>query len=88
MADPNPTVGELFKAKAVTDDEVNAAAEAYLADPDTASHPIADGYSLDLAAAVAGHGWASQVVANPESSPGLKRAATRTAILLARAQKA
>ncbi|GEL44194.1 hypothetical protein MEX01_47850 [Methylorubrum extorquens] len=87
MADPNPTIGELFKAKAVTDDEVNAAVEAYLADPDTA-HPIADGYSVDLAAAVAGHGWASAVVANPESSPGLKRGAVRTAILLARAQKA
>ena len=88
MADPNPTVGELFKAKAVTDDEVNAAVEAYQEDPGATTHPIADGYSLDLAAAVAGHGWASQVVANPESSPGLKRAAVRTAILLARARKA
>ena len=82
------TVGDLFKAKTVTDEQVNAAVGAYLADPDTAVHPIADGYSLDLAAAVAGHGWASQVVANPESSPGLKRGAVRTAILLARAQKA
>lgn len=87
MADPNPTVGELFKAKAVTDDEVNAAVAAYLADPETGAHPIADGYSLDLAAAVGGHGWASQVVGNRESSPGLKRGAVRTAILLARAQK-
>ncbi|WP_437870834.1 hypothetical protein ACSD7O_13960 [Methylorubrum extorquens] len=88
MADPNPTVGELFKAKAVTDDQVNAAVDAYLAECSTTAHPIADGYSLDLAAAVAGHGWASRVVANPESSPGLKRGAVRTAILLARAQKA
>ncbi|KQQ12427.1 hypothetical protein ASF56_04470 [Methylobacterium sp. Leaf122] len=88
MADLNPSVGELFKAKAVTDDEVNAAVEVFMRDADAGAHPIADGYSLDLAAAVAGHGWASQVVANPESSPGLKRAATRTAILLARAQKA
>ena len=88
MGDPNPTVGELFKAKAVTDEQVNAAVKAYLADPGTNAHPIADGYSLDLAAAVAGHGWASQVVASPESSPGLKRAAVRTAVLLARAQKA
>ena len=88
MADPNLTVGELFKAKAVTDDEVNAAVEAYLAKPETDAHPIADGYSLDLAAAVTGHGWANSVVGNPESSPGLKRGAVRTAILLARAQKA
>ncbi|CAO4186240.1 hypothetical protein CLBKND_04929 [Methylorubrum aminovorans] len=88
MADPNPTVGELFKAKAVTDDEVNAAVDAYLAKPETDAHTIADGYALDLAAAIAGHGWASQVVGNPESSPGLKRSAVRTAILLARAEKA
>ncbi|ACK84655.1 hypothetical protein [Methylorubrum extorquens] len=88
MADSSSTVGELFTAKAVTDDEVNAAVDAYQADPRTTAHPIADGYSLDLAAAVAGHGWASQVLANPESSPSLKRAAARTAILLARTQKA
>ncbi|WP_437871419.1 hypothetical protein ACSD7O_24105 [Methylorubrum extorquens] len=88
MSGSDATVGELFKAKAVTEDEVNAAVDAYQADPDAAAHPIADGYSLDPAAAVAGHGWASQIVANPESSPGLKRAAIRTAILLARAQKA
>ncbi|QIJ76170.1 hypothetical protein GU700_17170 [Methylobacterium sp. NI91] len=88
MPDPNPTVGELFKAKAVTDEQVNAAVEAYLVKPETDAHLIADGYVLDLGAAVAGHGWASQVVANPESSPGLRRSAVRTAILLARAQKA
>ncbi|MFG7486278.1 hypothetical protein [Methylorubrum rhodesianum] len=84
----SPTVGELFKAKAVTDEQANAAVDAYLENPGTTAHPIADGYSLDLGAAVAGHAWASQVVANPESSPGLKRAAIRTAILLARAEKA
>jgi len=67
---------------------VSVAVEAYLADSGPAAYPIADGYSLDLAAAVAGHGWASQIVANPENSPTLKRGATRTAILLARAEKA
>ncbi|QDI81055.1 hypothetical protein E8E01_11720 [Methylorubrum populi] len=88
MPDPNPTVGELFKAKAVTDEQVNAAVEAYLATPDTSEHPIADGYSLDLGGAVAGHRWASEVVANTEATENLKRAAVRTAILLARAEKA
>lgn len=52
MLDLNPTVGEVFKAKAVTDDEVNAAVEAYLANPETGALPIADGYSLNPAAAV------------------------------------
>lgn len=58
---------------------MNAAFDAYLTDPGTSAHPIADGYSFDLAAAFARHGWASQVVANPESSPGLKRGVTRHA---------
>lgn len=88
MPDPNPTVGELFEAKAITNEQVNAAVEAYLAGPEAGAHPITSGYTLDLAAAVAGDGWAAQVVGNPEASPGLKRAAVRTAILLAWAEKA
>jgi S-adenosylhomocysteine hydrolase len=88
MADSSPTDGELFKAKTVTDDEVNAAVDAYHADPASTAHLIADGYSLDLAAAVAGHRWASEVIASPEATSALRRAATRTAILLARVQKA
>ncbi|MER2251229.1 hypothetical protein ABS772_15020 [Methylorubrum podarium] len=88
MADASPTVGELFKAKAVTDSEVSAAVEAYLADPETHAHLIAQGYSVDLAAAVIGHAWAHHVVGLIESSQSLKRGAVRTAILLARARKA
>lgn len=56
-------------------------------DTETGAHPIANGYSIDLAAAVGAHLWASKVIIHPESSPGLKRAAARTAILLARAGK-
>ncbi|MDV2987915.1 UNVERIFIED_CONTAM: hypothetical protein Q9R58_26780 [Methylobacteriaceae bacterium AG10] len=88
MADSSPTVGDLFKAKAVTASEVSAAVKAYLAKPETDAHPIAEGYVLDLGAAITGHGWASQVVANRESSASLKRGAVRTAILLAGARKA
>ncbi|CAO4173176.1 hypothetical protein [Methylorubrum extorquens] len=87
MADSSPTVGELFKAKAVTDDEVNAAVEAYLTDFEAGIVPIADGYVVDVDGAVVKHLWASHVIANDESGPGLKRAAVRTAILLAKAQK-
>jgi hypothetical protein len=88
VSGPDATVGELFKAKAVTDEQVNAAVEAYLSDPQAGVHPIADGYSLDLTAAVAEHRWASEVIASPDATPALRQAATRTAILLARTQKA
>ncbi|MCP1539407.1 hypothetical protein [Methylorubrum extorquens] len=78
-----PTAGELFKAKAVADDQVNAAVDAHRADSGTIAHPNADGYGLDFTAAVAEHGWASSVIASPKSSPSL----TRGAILRARAQE-
>jgi hypothetical protein len=78
-----PTVGELFKAKAVADDQVNAAVDAHRADSGTITHPNADGYGLDLAAAVAGRGWASSVITSPKSSPSF----TRGAVLRARAQE-
>lgn len=47
--------------------------------------PLSD---LAVDAAVVKHLWASHVIANGESSPGLRRGAVRTAILLARTQKA
>lgn len=86
MAAP-PTIADLFKAKAVTDEQVDRAVETYLAEPRTSAHPIAEGYTVDLAAAVSGHGWASRVAADPAAHPVLKRAAVQTAILLARARK-
>ena len=51
MAD-SQTTGELFKAKAILDDEVDTAADAYLATPDMGPFPIAKGYRIDIAAAV------------------------------------
>ncbi|MCG5249663.1 hypothetical protein [Methylorubrum extorquens] len=84
----SPTVGELFRINAVTDDQVSAAVEVYLTDLYEGTFPIADGYVVNLDAAVAEHPWASLVVANEESSPSLKRSIVRMAILLARAQKA
>jgi hypothetical protein len=88
VSESSPTVGELFKAKAVTDEQVSAAVEMYLSDLEAGIFPIAAGYVVDVDAAVVRHLWASHVIANEESSPGLMRAAVRTAILLARAQKA
>ncbi|MCY1643236.1 hypothetical protein [Methylorubrum sp. SL192] len=87
MADPSPTVGELFKAKAVTDEQVNAAVEVYLTDLEAGMHAIADGYVVDLDAAVVTHSWASFVLANEEASAAVRHNAVRTAILLARPQK-
>lgn len=87
MADTNPTTGELFKAKALADDDIVAAVAAYMADPTTSAFLFGDGYTIDLAEAVKAHEWASVTVGNKDATDHLKRAAVRTAILLARPEK-
>jgi hypothetical protein len=88
MADSSPTIGELFRAKAVTGEQVSALVEAYLEDREAGRRAIADGYVVDLSAAVSEHAWAARVIANKDAGSVVKRNAVRTAILLARAQKA
>jgi hypothetical protein len=83
MAEKHPSVGELYKANAVVDDDVVKAVDAYMKDPTTGLFQIGDGYKLDLAATVEGHPWAKAEVARADASENLKRHAVRTAILLA-----
>ncbi|MDE4914520.1 hypothetical protein PQI07_28040 [Methylobacterium sp. 092160098-2] len=87
MADKHQSVGELYKAKAIVDDDVANAVGAYMADPKTGLHPLGDAYQLDLAATVEGHPWAKAEVARADASENLKRHAVRTAILLAYPKK-
>ena len=83
-----PTVGELFKAKAVTDDQVNALVDAILTGQMDEGAPLGDEYRVDIPAAVKASPFATSVLRDKTSRPGAKRNAVRTAILLARAQKA
>ncbi|CAO4167862.1 hypothetical protein [Methylorubrum aminovorans] len=87
MADSSPIVGEFFKAKVVTDEQVNAAVEAVLAGKLDDRSELAEGYVLDLAAAVKASAFATSVLRDKTSMPGARPNAARTAILLARAEK-
>jgi len=87
MAESPPTTGELFKAKAITEEDVVAAVDAYMADPTTTLFVMGEGYGLDLAEAVRTHEWAFVTVSHSTATDHLKRAAVRTAILLARPEK-
>ena len=84
MADSLATTGELYKAKAIREADVQAAVDAYMADPATTAFLFGDGYQIDLAEAVSSHEWAKVTVANKDTTDHLRRAAVRTAILLAR----
>lgn len=83
MADQIPILGELYKGKKVLEEEVAAAIDAYMADPTTGLFMIGEGYGVDLAAAVAANGWATERYNAKDATETHRRQAVRTAILLA-----
>lgn len=84
MADQIPTLGELYKGKKITEEEVVAAVAAFMADPTGTKFTFGSGYELDLARTVAANSWAAERHAAPNATEVHKRNAVRTAILLAR----
>ncbi|MEG9501074.1 MAG: hypothetical protein MIN69_04260 [Methylorubrum extorquens] len=88
MNDKSPSVGELFKANVVTHDDMNALIDAVLAGRMNVREELAEGYTLDVAAAVKANAFATAVLRDKTSTTGARRAAARTAILLARTRKA
>jgi len=78
------TFGDLLETRAITDEQVNAAVDAFLAGPASEPFPIADGYRIDLAAAVTAHAFTTMMDRRDDVSSAAKRGAVRTAILLAR----
>jgi hypothetical protein len=57
-------------------------------DPTVGLFRFDDGHGLDVADAVKAHPWAKEIGANQEATENLRRAAVRTAILLAWPEKA
>lgn len=87
MADSRVTTGELYKAKTLTEGDIKAAVDAFMADPTATAFLFGNGYQIDLSEAVSSHEWASVTVANKDTTEHLRRAAVRTAILLARPER-
>ena len=79
---PGPTTGDPFKAKAVTDDELNAAVDVFMRDPTVSMFRFASGHTLDPAAAVKAHEPARAAVADPDRTEKFRRGMVRTAIQL------
>ncbi|WP_018261401.1 hypothetical protein [Methylobacterium sp. WSM2598] len=79
-----PTIGDLYKLKHVTDDQLDAAVRDCLDDPSPGMRFIAGGVALNLAAVVLANPYAREVLARAGTPEAQKRMAVRTAILLAR----
>ena len=77
-----PAIGELYKAKVIIEDAIEAVFMAHLIW--ATAFPMGDSYKLDLVAAVAASKFAREAVVSPDAAEPLKRAAVLSAILLAR----
>ena len=82
------TVSELFKSKVVTEEEVSAAVDAVLADPKVGPFELTLGWIVDLTAAVRADRHASATLREPTARTRSKRAAVKSAILLAYPKRA
>lgn len=77
----NPTVSELRKADEISDQEINAAVDAVLADLAAEAYPLAKDWTLDLVEMLRTNKRA--VEALKTDNPAWRRNMVRTAILLA-----
>ena len=81
--DANPTVFNLWKAGWITDYDIDAVVDAYLADPKAECFRFACGHEIDVAAVVDADLTVRAAVADPDRSSKFKRTVVRAAILLA-----
>jgi hypothetical protein len=77
------TGGEAYRAKLITDDALDAAIAAYLADPSKPAVLEIGDKRLDVAAAVLANAYSTEVLAREGVTTPQKRNAVKTAILLA-----
>lgn len=82
-----PTAEDLLEAGTIAWDDVCQAMEAFMADPGRASLDLGAGYSLDLHATIDASVLAKDLLSKSNADDHLRRAAIRSAILLARPEK-
>lgn len=82
MAKRCATVSDLRKAADVTDQEIDASVNAYVAKPAAAPFRFASGHEIDAAAAVNSYRPAIAAVVDPNQTAKFKWTMIRTAVLL------
>ena len=82
MATAIPSVGDLRRKSEVSDDEIEAATAAYLADQSAKPYAFKSGHTIDVAKAIAMHPQAKAILADEKTKPGLRRTMVKTAVIL------
>jgi hypothetical protein len=83
----NLTISSLLARGKISNSDIAAAVEAYLSDPETTAYPLGDQFSLDLSAAVAAHPFTAKTLRHGKAGVSARRAAVRTALMLAKPEK-
>ncbi|KMO35852.1 hypothetical protein VQ02_16540 [Methylobacterium variabile] len=82
MTDPS-TIGDLYKRKRITDEQIDEAVTSYLNDPTPGLRPLAQGVAVDVGAIMQATPHAREVLAMRDATEAQMHMAVRTAILLA-----
>ena len=86
---PEPaSIGDLLEAGRITQTDIDAAVNAFLANPRVGLFELTLGCVVNLTAAVRADRHATATLKEPTARPGSKRAAVKSALLLARPIKA
>ncbi|URD34685.1 hypothetical protein M6G65_19065 [Methylobacterium tardum] len=77
-----PSVGDLRRKSEVTDDEIEAATAAYLADENAKPFAFKSGPTIDVAKAIEMHPQAKMLLADEATTTGLRRTMVMTAVIM------
>lgn len=81
------TTMSLLARGLISNADIAAAVETYLSDPETTVYPLGDQFWLDLSAAVAAHPFTAKTLKHGKAGLSARRAAVRTALMLAQPEK-
>ena len=82
MAREIPSVGDLRRKSEVTDDEIKAAADAFLKDEGAKPFAFKSGHRIDVGKAIDMHPQAKKLLADKDTTPGLRRTMVMTAVIM------
>lgn len=78
-----PTIGDLYKRRRITDEQIDAAVTDYLNDPIPGPCPLTQDIAADICAIMQANPHAREVLAMRDATEAQMRMAVRTAIMLA-----